>query len=265
MQRPRGRPRRQRPLQVGLEVGPRRQRTVEPLLPRSPSVDGAGRSPVAGSSSSASRANAARCSGVTWPRLLRRGVGDVLRRAQRERADGRRRVHAAGGDEQAAVDDEQVRHVVRAAPRVAHAGGRVGAHPRGAEQVAGLVVADPQRVGRARAAGQVRLACALEVPVELPPVVLGDGVGDARRRDAVAVAQRRVERDAVRLVGQVLGDRRPSRCSGRCGCARAPAARAPQRCRTAGRRAARPCGAAAGVGITCHLAPRTKPRSVSVS
>ena len=62
-------------------------------------------------------------------------VGDI----QRQRLDGRCRVHPAGGDPDAAVDDEQVLHVVAAAPCVHHGPFRILAHPRGAQQVAGAV------------------------------------------------------------------------------------------------------------------------------
>src|ERR1700733_14645654 len=58
-------------------------------------------------------------------------IGDV----ERDGLDGGGRVHAARRDEQAAVDDEQVFDVVRAAPFVDHRARRVGAHPRGAEQM----------------------------------------------------------------------------------------------------------------------------------
>src|SRR6185295_15606900 len=58
-------------------------------------------------------------------------VGDV----ERDGLNGGSRVDAAGGDEHAAVDDEQVFHVMRAAPFVHHRAIGIGAHARGAEQV----------------------------------------------------------------------------------------------------------------------------------
>src|SRR5438876_2648595 len=58
-------------------------------------------------------------------------VGDV----ERDRLNGRGRVHAAGGHEHAAVDDEEILHVVRAAPFVDHGAFGVGAHSCRAEQV----------------------------------------------------------------------------------------------------------------------------------
>src|SRR5436190_23143334 len=58
-------------------------------------------------------------------------VGDV----ERDGLDGGRRIDAARGHEHAAVDDEQVLYIVRAAPFVDHGARRVGAHARGTEQV----------------------------------------------------------------------------------------------------------------------------------
>src|SRR5689334_13171278 len=58
-------------------------------------------------------------------------IGDV----ERDGLDGGGRIDAARGDEQAAVDDEEVLHVVRTAPFIDHRALRVGAHARGAEQV----------------------------------------------------------------------------------------------------------------------------------
>src|SRR5258708_25021268 len=58
-------------------------------------------------------------------------VGDV----ERDGLDGGGRVDAAGSDEHAAVDDEQVLHVMRAAPFVHHRARGIGAHPGGAKQM----------------------------------------------------------------------------------------------------------------------------------
>src|SRR5271166_3666823 len=59
----------------------------------------------------------------------------LVRDIERNRLDGGGRVDAAGGDEHAAVDDEEVLHVVRAAPFVHHRALGIPAHPRGAEQM----------------------------------------------------------------------------------------------------------------------------------
>src|SRR5882724_6478063 len=58
-------------------------------------------------------------------------VGDV----ERDGLDGGGRVDAARGDEHAAIDDEEILHVVRAAPFVHHGAIGIGTHARGAEQV----------------------------------------------------------------------------------------------------------------------------------
>src|SRR5437870_6252952 len=58
-------------------------------------------------------------------------VGDV----ERDGLDGGGRVGAARCDEHAAVDDEEVLHVVGAAPFVHDRTRRVGAHARDAEQM----------------------------------------------------------------------------------------------------------------------------------
>src|SRR5271166_2071235 len=58
-------------------------------------------------------------------------VGDV----KRQRLDRSCRVHPSRGDEDAAIDDEQVLHVMAAAPFIHHGSGRVGAHARGPHQM----------------------------------------------------------------------------------------------------------------------------------
>src|SRR5260370_36654250 len=58
-------------------------------------------------------------------------IGDV----ERNGLDGGGRVDAARRHEHAAVDDEEILHVVRPAPFVDDRACRVGAHPRGAEQM----------------------------------------------------------------------------------------------------------------------------------
>src|SRR3977135_1029048 len=62
-------------------------------------------------------------------------VGDV----ERQRLDGRSRIDAAGGHPDAAVDDEEILHVMAAAPFVHHRTLGIGAHPRGAEQMPAAV------------------------------------------------------------------------------------------------------------------------------
>ena len=67
--------------------------------------------------------------------VLLDAVGDV----EGQRLDGRCRVHAAGSDPDADIDDEEVLHVVAAATFI-HDGSRwVRAHARGAEQMSGIV------------------------------------------------------------------------------------------------------------------------------
>src|SRR5277367_39633 len=75
-------------------------------------------------------------------------VGDI----ERNGLDRRGRIDAARGDEHAAIDDEQVFHVMRPSPFVDHRTCGVGAHARGAEQMPaavqnGLVDADVGRAG----------------------------------------------------------------------------------------------------------------------
>src|SRR6266581_934498 len=62
-------------------------------------------------------------------------VGDM----ERDGLNGRGRVHSARGDEDAAVDDEQVLHVMRPPPFVHHGTRGIGAHPRRAEQMPAAV------------------------------------------------------------------------------------------------------------------------------
>src|SRR5471032_959165 len=59
------------------------------------------------------------------------GVGDV----ERQRLDGRGRIHAARRHPDAAVDHEQSLHVVAAAPFIDHRALGIGAHARRAHQV----------------------------------------------------------------------------------------------------------------------------------
>src|SRR3954451_8411256 len=62
-------------------------------------------------------------------------VGDV----ERDGLNGRSRVDPARGDEHAAIHDEKILYVVRAAPFIHHRAIGIGAHPRGAEQVPAAV------------------------------------------------------------------------------------------------------------------------------
>src|SRR6202171_1075746 len=62
-------------------------------------------------------------------------VGDV----ERQRLDGRGRVHPARGHPDAAVDDEEILHVMAAAPFIHYRTLGVDAHARGAEQVPAAV------------------------------------------------------------------------------------------------------------------------------
>src|SRR6266568_8097118 len=58
-------------------------------------------------------------------------VGDV----ERDGLDGGGRIDSARGDENAAVDDEEILHVMRAAPFVDDGALGISPHPRGAEQM----------------------------------------------------------------------------------------------------------------------------------
>src|SRR6185437_5224888 len=130
-------------------------------------------------------------------------VGDV----ERDGLDGGGRIDAARGDEHAAVDDEQVFHIVRPAPFVDHRTLGIGAHPRGAEQ---MPAAPGDRVVAAdigRAGGFENLSPARQSMIHHLPAVLADRVVDLRRGNAVAVLQHGIERDAVVLLGQVFADR----------------------------------------------------------
>ena len=88
--------------------------------------------------------------------------------------DRRGRVHAGRGDEDAAVDDEQVRDVVRPAPLVDDGGGRVVAHRGGAQQVPGAVPDHRESVHLNGTGGLVRLDGPRDVEVEHPLAVLAD-------------------------------------------------------------------------------------------
>src|SRR5882757_8364582 len=130
-------------------------------------------------------------------------VGDV----ERDGLDGGGRIDAARGDEHAAIDDEEILDVVRAAPFVDHRSRRIGAHARGAEQMPAapgdrIVAADVGGAG-----GFQNLPAARQPMRHHLAAVLADGVVDPRRGNAVAVFQVGIERDAVVLLRQVLADR----------------------------------------------------------
>src|SRR6185295_6556893 len=120
-------------------------------------------------------------------------VGDV----ERDRLDGRGRVHAARRHEHTAVHDEEVLHVVRTAPFVDHGARGIGAHPRSAEQ---MPTAPRNRIVDADAGGAggfENLPAARQPVIHHLPAVGADRVVDLRRRDAMAVLQHGIERDAV--------------------------------------------------------------------
>src|SRR6266702_7641621 len=129
-------------------------------------------------------------------------VGDV----ERDGLEGGGRIDATRGDEQAAVDDEQVLYIVRTAPFVDHGPRRIGAHARGAEQMPAAIedrVVDAEVCGTRSGEDFLRPRDAV---FDHLLAVLADRVIDPRRRDAVAVLQPEIERDAVMLLRQILAD-----------------------------------------------------------
>ena len=62
-------------------------------------------------------------------------ISQVRCRAERQRANGARWVHGGAGGEDAAVHDEEVRHIPRLPPRVHNRLCWIGAHAAGTEQV----------------------------------------------------------------------------------------------------------------------------------
>ena len=206
-----------------------------------------------------------RVGGHAGTRWLRPALDQAVGEAQGERRDGVRRVDAAGGDEDAAVDDVEVVDVVRPAPRVDDRGRRVGAHARRAEQVPAGAAHQGQRVdARAR-----RPRAATRAPARRGSRAAGASsptpcTSRAAPGTPARVGELRVERDAV--VARRAGPRRrcPSSGSGRSARARARGARAPQTAAPAR------AGIAAFIGppvdgARLHFAPRTKPRRSSVS
>ena len=155
---------------------------------------------------------------------LRLHPADVLCHPQRQRHDRQRRVHAARAHEHRAVAQEQVVDLVDAAERVGDRMRRVGPHARRPHDVrrrrlAGECAADvgarlgrdPHgQVGRPDAARRRLADCA-----QLRPVVrrrhlleLVRRPRDARHREAVDVADLRVQVDDVGLLRHVLADHR---------------------------------------------------------
>src|SRR4051794_9269555 len=96
---------------------------------------------------------------------------------------------------------------MRAAPFIDHGARRIRPHPRGAEQMPAapwyrVVYADVGRAGSLE-----NLPAARQAMVHHLPAVRADRVVDLRCRNAVAVLQYGIERDAVVLLGQILADR----------------------------------------------------------
>src|SRR6266702_3838323 len=133
-------------------------------------------------------------------------VGDV----ERDGLDGGGRIDAARGHEQAAVDDEEILHIVRPAPFVDHRTLGVGANPRRAEQMPAAIGNRRIRTDVGGAGGFENLPASRQPVLHHLPAILADRVVDPRRRDPVAVLQHWIERDAVVLLGQILADRRDS-------------------------------------------------------
>ena len=128
---------------------------------------------------------------------------------QRQRGDRRGRVHAARRRPDAAVEDEQVGHVVTTAPGIDHRRRRIRAHLRRAEQVPAGFANQRRDHGLVRAGGFQRFLGALQMKLQQPSRVLRHAIDDLRRGDAVGVLQHRIEHDAILFVGQILGDDAP--------------------------------------------------------
>ena len=124
---------------------------------------------------------------------------DAVRGPQRDRGDRGGRVGGAGGDEHAAVGDEQVRHVMGQAVRV-HDGGRgVRAHTRRSHEVTVRPVTDEVDV---RSPGRLeRFASSLRVPCHQPSRVVTEPVPKSGRGQARVVEHGGRELDAVVEVG----------------------------------------------------------------
>ena len=117
--------------------------------------------------------------------------------------DRERRVGPGGGRERAAVDDEEVVHLVRPTVAVGHRGLGVVAHPGGAvlvRAVAGDLLG--VHLGHVLAAGRLEdLAATVDQEAALGEVVLVRGQGDPRDREPPGVDDRVVEVDPVGRAG----------------------------------------------------------------
>src|SRR3954463_540857 len=131
-------------------------------------------------------------------------VGDV----ERKGLNGGRRVHPARGDEDAAIDDEEILDVVRAAPFIHDGAFGVGAHAFRAEQIPAAPRDRRVDADVARSGGFENLPPARQRMLHHLPAVLADRVVDLWRGNAVAVLQYRIQRDLIVLLRQVLANRR---------------------------------------------------------
>src|ERR1700716_4577148 len=110
-------------------------------------------------------------------------VGDV----ERQRLDGRGRIDAAGGHPDAAVDDEEILHVMAAAPFLDHRTLGVSAHPRGADEMPAAVQDRALDADVARAGGGENLLRMRDAMLHHLMAVGADGVVELWRRDAAGV------------------------------------------------------------------------------
>ena len=174
--------------------------------------------------------------GAQWHHLVATGLHQVVGGAQRQGTDRRRGIDPARRDEAAAVDDVEVGYVVRPVPLVDDRCRRVRAHAGRSEQVPARVAHQAIDLDRVGAGLDERLGCLVDVEVEQAPGVVRDPVVELGGRQSRGVGGRRRQRDAVRLVGQILTEQTPTRRRARGGCAREGGAPRP--------RPARPLGSA---------------------
>ena len=140
-------------------------------------------------------------------------VGEqMVHRPQCQRADGAGGVHAPGGDERAAVDDAQVRHVVGHGPAVDDRTVAIVPHACGTHEVpvGGIAELD---LGVPGAGLDERLPGLVDVPFTQGTGVVVDAVRDPWRRQPGAVGERRRKVDAVLRIGQVLAHQPPVRAA----------------------------------------------------
>src|SRR5206468_5887356 len=109
---------------------------------------------------------------------------DVVGGTEGDGLDGRGRVDGRGGDEDAAVDQEEVGDVPGPAVAVDDRGVRLVAHAAGAEQVPAGGTQGVERDGRGRAGGLEGGAGAGDAVDEHAPGVVAQPVADQRRRQA---------------------------------------------------------------------------------